>query len=156
MKIGGREYPVIPDYSKNTHTGEQIDFGDELWWQVEGYVGRYVMTDGDLVDMQDEYFTQDATARKEKNVTLEISEDGHAVLDYFGEVFEGDLPEKRYYRTDIGISMNSPRQHRVFTIRLREGDDHSVPEKIEVFSEGEPATNEPSHVPPLMVYLTKQ
>ncbi len=156
VKIGDREYPVISDYTQKDHTGEEIDFGGEDWWQVEGYTGRYVMTKDDRREMEGEYYTGDALSRTKGGVTLKISADGHAVLDYFGLVFEGDLPEKRFYREDVTIRMDSAREWRTFQIRLREGDPHSVPEKIEVYSEGLPATNEPSKVPPLMIYLTKQ
>ena len=155
VNIGGKEYPVIPDYSQKDHVGEVIDFGDDIWWQAEGYVGKYVITEKDKEEMKEEYFTQDAVSHTEGTAVLEISEDGHAVLDYFGVLFEGDLPKERRYHTDFVIRMDSPEQNRSFQVSLREGEYHSVPEKIELYSEGLPATNEPSKVPPLSVYLTK-
>jgi len=157
VNIGGKEYTVIPDYSMKNHVGEEIDFGDESWWEVEGYTGSYEMTADDLKEMEGEYFTYDAASRPEGTVTMDISPDGHVVLNYYDEVFEGDLPEKRYYKTYPAIRMTSSKgwPERSFQIELREGKAHSRPYKIELYSEGLPATNEPSKVPPLMIYLTK-
>lgn len=154
VQIGGKEYPLIPDYSLTGHSGEEIDFGSDLWWQAEGYPGRYVCTDEDFADMKDSYFTQEALAHPDERAELTISEDGSAVFKFCGQVFTGTLPEKRYYRTDVSIFMESQKERRSFRIMLREGDDHSQPVKIEFFSEGLPATNEPSKQPPLSVYMT--
>ena len=51
--------------------------------------------------------------------------------------------------------MESETERRTFQIILREGKSHSVPTKIEFYSEGLPATNEPSKVPPISVYMTR-
>ena len=140
--------------SKPDHTGEEIDFGEDIWWQVEGYTGRYVCTEEDLKDMQGAYFTQEALSDPENKTELVIGEDGQVVFTCNGETFTGSLPKKRYYRTNVYITMESETAYRTFHIRLREGEYHSVPGKIEFYSEGEPATNEPSKVPPIAVYLT--
>ena len=155
VRIGGKDYPLIPDYSLTGHTGEQIDFGDDTWWLAEGYPGRYVCTEADLEEMKDEYFTEEAFAHPGGKAELVISEDGSAVFDCFGTVFKGNLPEKRYYKTDVTVFMESDTQRRSFRIILREGEDHSQPVKIKFYSGGEPATNEPSKVPPLMICLTR-
>ena len=155
VQIGGKEYPLIPDYSLTGHSGEEIDFGGDLWWQAEGYPGRYVCTDEDFADMKDSYFTQEALAHPDERAELTIAEDGSAVFEYCRQMFTGTLPEKRYYRTDVSIFMESETQRRSFRIMLREGEDHSRPVKIEFYSEGLPATNEPSKLPPLSVYLTR-
>ena len=83
--------------------------------------------------MQGAYFTQEALSDPENKTELVIGEDGQVVFTCNGETFTGSLPKKRYYRTNVY---------------------HSVPGKIEFYSEGEPATNEPSKVPPIAVYLT--
>ena len=154
VRIGGKDYPLIPDYSKPDHTGEEIDFGEDIWWQVEGYTGRYVCTEEDLQDMQGAYFTQEALSDPENKTELVIGKDGQVAFTCNGETFTGSLPKKRYYRTNVYIAMESETAYRTFHIRLREGEYHSVPGKIEFYSEGEPATNEPSKVPPIAVYLT--
>ena len=154
VKIGGKDYPLIPDYSLTSHTGEEIDFGSDIWWQVEGYPGRYVCTDEDMEDMKGSYFTQEALGNPENRAELVISEDGNVVFSCFGREFTGTLPEKRYYRTDVMIEMSSDAENRTFQFILREGEDHTTPTRIEFYSEGLPATNEPSMVPPLSVYLT--
>ena len=155
VRIGGKDYPLIPDYSKKGHTGEEIDFGGDIWWQAEGYPGRYVSTDEDMEEMRDAYFTQEALAHPDERAELVITDDGQVTFDCFGEIFRGTLPEKRFYHTDAEIKMEAETESRTFRIILREGDPHTVPSKIEFFSEGLPATNEPSKVPPLAVYLTR-
>ncbi len=155
VRIGGKEYPLIPDYSLKGHNGEEIDFGQDIWWQVEDWPGRYVSTDEDFEEMRDAYFTQEALAHPDERAELIITEDGQVTLDFFGEIFKGELPEKRFYRTRPEIDMKSETQSRTFQAILREGEYHSAPVRIEFFSEGLPATNEPSKVPPLSVYLTR-
>lgn len=155
VRIGEKDYPLIPDYSLHGHSGEEIDFGDDIWWLVEGYPGTYVSTDEDMKDMQDSYYTQEALSHPDERAELVIGENGEAVFDCFGEIYRGSLPEKRFYKTDVEIFMESKTQRRTFRIILREGKDHSKPSRIEFYSEGLPATNEPSKVPPLTVYLTR-
>ena len=155
VRIGGKEYPLIPDYFKKGHAGEEIDFGEDLWWQAEGYPGRYISTEEDLEEMKDAYFTEAFLSQAEKTTEFVISDDGEAVLKCLGQTFRGKLPEKRYYKQDVELTMESEKERRTFRIVLREGEDHSVPTKIELYSEGLPATNEPSHVPSLSVYLTR-
>ncbi len=151
VRINGKDYPLIPDYSLPNHAGEEIDFGGDIWWMAEGYPGRYVCTDEDIDDMRSVYSALETEERPE----LTITEDGHAVFAYEGTVFEGTLPQKRYYREYVSVYMESQTQRRTFRIILREGEVHSKPEKIEFYSEGLPATNEPSDTPELTVYLTR-
>lgn len=155
VTIGGRDYPLIPDYSQPNHLGEEIDFGGDIWWQAEGYVGTYELTDEDREDMQDAWYTPGQVSDPDSHASLVISEDGSAVLDYFGEIFRGTLSEKRYYHTYVTIFMESDTERRSFEIRLREGNWHDVPVKIDCFAEGALATNEPPEYGPLEVYLTK-
>ena len=156
VQIAGKDYPLISDYSRPNHTGEEIDFGEDVWWLVEGYPGRYSSTDEDKKDMEDGWFTQDALAHPEESAELTISEDGKAVFDFFGEVFEGWLPKKRYYKSNVEVFMTSDRETRTFMIILREGEKHTAPTRIEFYSEGLPATNEPSKVPSISVYMTRE
>jgi hypothetical protein len=156
VRIGGREYPLIPDYSLPGHSGEEIDLGGDLWWQIEGYTGRYVITEEDREEMRGDWLTQEALSHSGDPAELVISEDGQAVLKCFGQTFRGRLPEKRYYRTDPQIFMESETERRTFRIILRDGESHTTPSRIELYSEGEPATNEPSQVPPLRVFMTRE
>ncbi len=156
VTIGGKEYPLISDYFQPNHSGEEIDFGDDLWWQAEGYVGTYELTEEDRNEMKNAWFPPAPISDPDSHAGLVISEDGEAVLDYFGEIFTGTLPEKRYYNTYVAIDMTSDSQTRTFEISLREGKIHSAPVKIQCYSEGLPATNVPSTVEPLQLYLTKQ
>lgn len=153
VRIGQKDYPVIPDYSKLNHVGEEIDFGGDLWWNAEGVAGRYEMTKEDAADMRQD--TVLATRVPEGQVILEIGTDGAVQLDYDGRIYEGKLPEKRYYGTHVSMAVSSQSEYRSFEMILREGKMHEAPTRIEFYSEGLPATNKPSGVPPLSVYLTK-
>lgn len=155
VHIGDKDYPLIPDYSNKDHSGEEIDFGEDIWWIVEGYTGTYTSTDEDLKDMQNSYFTQEALSHPDERAELVINEDGDVEFNCFGNIFKGTLPEKRYYKDNVVIFMESKTERRSFRIILREGTIHSAPTKIEFYSEGLPATNEPSKVPPLSVYMTR-
>ncbi len=156
VRIADKDYPLIPDYSRPDHFGEEIDFGEDIWWLVEGYPGRYVTTDTDRKDMENGWFTQEALSHPEESAELTISRDGTVTFDFFGEVFEGRLPDKRYYNCNVEILMRSDHEDRTFMIILREGKKHTVPTKIEFYSEGLPATNEPSKVPSISVYMTRE
>ena len=105
--------------------------------------------------MKNSYFTQDALSHPDDRAKLVIQENGDVEFNCFGNIFKGTLPEKRYYKENVYISMESKTESRSFRIILREGTIHSVPTKIEFYSEGLPATNEPSKVPPLSVYMTR-
>ena len=86
---------------------------------------------------------------------LVISDDGKVSFAYFDKIYEGHLSEKRLYGKDVYVTLISGYEQRSFEIRLRKGRVHDAPTRIEFYSEGLPATNQPSRVPPLSVYLTK-
>lgn len=155
VRMGGKEYPVIPDYSKPNHTGEEINFGEDVWWQAEGYVGQYEMTAADFLDMQNNQVADSKRQAGENSAVLTISEDGKIRFDYYGKVYEGVMPGKRYYGVDVAVGLKSQSEYRAFSIILRNDRHHDAPSRIEFHSEGLPATNEPSKQPPLTVYLTK-
>ena len=152
--IGDRYYPVIQDYSKANHYGEEIDFGNDIWWQVEEYAGRYEISDEDLVDMKN---TADFNSQIEKkDSVLMISKDGKVRFEYFGKIYEGELPKERYYGVNATIKLKSGYEYRSFDVILRDTEVHDAPSKIWFYSEGMPATNKPSEQPPISVYLTKK
>lgn len=156
VKIGGKIYPVIPDYSKPNHTGEEIDFGKDIWWKAEGYVGGYEISDDDILDMQKRFLTDSNKQADKDFALLNISKDGKIRFDYYGEVYEGVLPDKRYYGVPAGALLQSKSESRSFKIIPRRGNYHTVPFRIEFYSAGLPATNSPSAQPPISVYLTKK
>lgn len=154
VHIGNKDYHVIPDYSKPDHYGEEIDFGDEIWWQVEEYVGQYKISDEDLVEMKN---TADFNSQIEKKDSmLMISEDGKVRFEYCDKVYQGELPKERYYGVNVTIKLKSGYESRSFEIILRDTEAHDAPSKIKLYSEGMPATNKPSEQPSLSVYLTKK
>ena len=155
VRIAGADYPLIPDWSLPSHTGEEIDFGGAEWWTVEGYPGLYAATDADMEEMRGNLYSQNALSGSEDRPALRIGGDGSVVFECGGTAYTGILPQKRLYRTAPDVLLTSSGESRSFRIVLREGEAHSRPERIELFSEGEPATNEPSRVPPLSVYLTR-
>lgn len=138
VRIGGKEYKLIRDLSLRTETGEEIDFDGDVWWLVENYAGTYSSEAGDA--------------------KLVISEDGDVSFDYRGRLYKGKLPEKRYYRSDVGVYMESEYERRTFMIIV---EDTLLPHDpafnmIRIWSEGEPATNEPSKVPPIEAELIRK
>ncbi|MDO4799425.1 MAG: hypothetical protein Q4A52_02780 [Bacillota bacterium] len=154
VRIGKKDYPVIRDDSKADHYGEEIDFGDDVWWQVEEYAGQYEISDEDLVGMKNgSNFNRQI---EKKDALLTISEDGKVRFEYCGKVYEGELPKERYYGENVTMELKSGYESRSFEIILRDAEVHDAPSKIKFYSEGMPATNTPSEQPPLSVYLTKQ
>lgn len=155
VRIGRKDYPLISDYAKIDHSGEEIDFGTGCWWQIEGYVGRYVITDEDREEMTDSWAAENALREGGETAELVISENGEVTFNCFGEIFKGTLPEKRYYRTYADVFVESENESRSFSIIPRDFEPHETPHRIKFYSEGLPATNEPSRVPPISVYLTR-
>ncbi len=155
VHIGGKDYPVIADYSKPGHTGEEIAFGTDIWWQAEGYSGLYLITEQDREDMiQDVLMTEQGV--KDLNAELLIGEDGQIQFTYMDRVYTGSLPLKRFYGEYVRVYLSSAEESRSFEIRLRNKRIHEEPDAIDFMSEGLPATNMPSTQPPMGVYLTKQ
>ena len=139
VEIGGKEYKLITDLSLKTESGEEIDFDGDIWWKVENYVGTFLSEDADA--------------------ELIISEDGEASFKYDGTVYTGKLPEKRYYRTYVQIPMEAQNERgRTFQISVKDNLPWHDPsfKRIELYSEGEPATNMPSDVPPIEAELVRK
>ena len=138
VTIGGKEYKLIRDLSNKTESGEEIDFAGDVWWEVENYVGTFTAEEGDA--------------------KLVISGNGEVSFDYEGKIFKGQLPEKRYYNTYVRVYMEAEYERRTFSIIVRENLPAHDPSftKIRFYSEGLPATNEPSHVPPITVDLVRE
>lgn len=138
VEIGGKKYKLIRDLSLKTEAGEEIDFAGDTWWKVENYVGTYVSKDSDA--------------------RLVIADDGGVRFDFEGRTFTGKLPEKRYYRQDVKIDMEAGYERRTFRIIVEDDLPWHDPgfRKITFYSAGEPATNEPSKVPPIEVELVRK
>ncbi|MDO4764526.1 MAG: hypothetical protein Q4A29_00585 [Eubacteriales bacterium] len=154
VRIGNKDYPILPDYSKSNHYGEEIDFGDDIWWQIEEYVGQYEISDEDLVEMKNgSNFNRQI---EKKDAMLRIDEGGKVRFEYCGKVYEGELPKERYYGVNVVVELKSGYESRSFEIKLRDTEVHEGPSKIRFYSEGMPATNKPSEQPPISVYLTKK
>ena len=138
VTIGGKEYKLIQDLSLKTESGEEIDFEGDTWWKVENYVGTF--------------------RGEEENAKLTISGSGRVLFEYDGRLFKGKLPEKRYYRQNVDVYMESGYERRTFTIIVEDDLPAHDPAFTEItfYSAGEPATNEPSHVPPIEVQLTRE
>ena len=137
VEIGGKTYQLIQDLSKPSEVGEEIDFAGDIWWKVENYVGTFTS--------------------EEQDATLVISENGEVRFTYEGTEYTGTLPEKRYYRSYPEIHMEAGYERRTFRIIVTDDTPWHDPSfrEIRFYSEGEPATNEPSKVPPIEVLLTR-
>lgn len=84
-----------------------------------------------------------------------IRKDGKVRFDYCGMLYEGQMQDKRYYGNSVVVDLMSRSECRTFDIILRNGQSHDVPPRIQFYSQGLPATNEPSKQYPITVYLTK-
>ncbi len=138
VEIGGKEYPLIRDLSLQTEAGEEIDFGGDLWWEAENYVGTFTS--------------------EEEDAKLVIAESGEVSFAYQGRQFTGKLPEKRYYRCDAEVFMEAGDEERTFRIIVEDPLPPHDPsfQRIRFYSEGLPATNEPSKVPPIEAELVRE
>ena len=138
VEIAGKEYKLIQDLSLPSESGEEIDFGGDTWWIVENYVGTF--------------------SSEEEEAKLVISENGEVDFDYQGRSYTGKLSEKRYYQTFVEASLESEGVSRLFSIILMDELPIHDPSfnRIDFYSEGLPATNEPSDVPPIEVDLVRE
>ena len=131
VEIGGKEYPVIRDLSVNDSWEEEVDFGDEIWWEVENFTGTFTSPDGDA--------------------ELVIQKDGSVTFVCEGKLFTGKMPEKRYYDAFVEIRMKCDEepQERTFTVRIEDDLPPHDPSfrNIRLTSHGLPATNKPSGMP---------
>jgi len=170
VEIGGKQYQLIRDLSLKSESGEEIDFGGDVWWIVENYVGTFTAAkdaagtgtsgnmgfgmSGAMGSSTSGTFGSGTPA----GTKLVISENGDVSFEYAGSVFKGKLPEKRYYRQDVMISLESELERRTFQIIVMDGLPPNDPSfrKIRLWSEGEPATNEPSRVPPIEADLIRE
>ncbi len=183
VEIAGKEYKLRQDLSLRTESGEEIDFGGDVWWIVENYVGTYVAAEenaGSATSETARYDTSGFSGRfgigtsgpsgshyisswaggagTPAGTRLVISENGDASFEYDGRVFKGKLPEKRFYRQDVYIYMEAEYEMRTFRIIVEDDLPPHDPSfrRIRFYSEGEPATNEPSRVPPIEVELVRE
>jgi hypothetical protein len=196
VTIAGKEYPLIQDLSLMTNSGEEIDFGGDVWWIVENYVGTYIQPEesgqnpaagagsdaygDDGADIMEdggpaesglpEDAEPDTAVDGGTDITgiwdpagsggakLVISESGDVRFEYDRRVYTGKLPEKRFYREDVVLYMESNTERRSFRIIVMDHLPAHDPSftGIRFYSAGEPATNEPSHVPPIDVKLVRQ
>ena len=183
IQVGNRTFPLIPNYGEASYYGEVIDFGDEDWWVVEGYVGAYTMTEEDF---EDSYGVSSAA-----KVNLVIGEDGSVVLDIDEEHYEGKLPEDGIYSLVTDLKMEGPRRNDTMHLEREEtepdydiffGWEEMTEEEVEalweewsamyelkegvidairpfqrvrISFEGVPATNRPSDENPITVWLTR-
>lgn len=148
--IGGKEYKLIRDLSLKTEDGEEIDFAGDVWWIVENYTGTYTAAEEAAVSGKSGSPTPEDTR-------LVISENGDVSFEYDGRVFTGKLPEKRYYGRDAEVFMEAGYEQRTFRIIVMDNLPPHDPsfQRICFYSEGLPATNEPSRVPPIEVELVR-
>lgn len=91
--------------------GEEIDFGADIWWLEEGYVGRYEMTEEDLEDMKSSGLIRTSEVDK-KGDLLEIGKDGKIRFDYFSRVYEGRI---QLYSRGLP-AMNEPSKQPTITV----------------------------------------
>ena len=138
VEIAGKRYKLIRDLSLQSEAGEEIDFDGDVWWKVENYVGTFR--------------SEDLKAK------LQISENGDVSFEFGDRTFTGKLPEKRFYKRDVEIHMEEGYEERTFRIIVLDDAAPHDPSftRIRFYSEGLPATNVPSTMPPIEAELLRE
>ena len=138
VEIAGKQYKLIRDLSLQSEAGEEIDFDGDIWWKVENYVGTYTSHDPEA--------------------KLEVFENGDVSFEFDGNTFTGKLPEKRFYRRHAAVYLEAGYERRTFQFIVMDEKAPHDPDftTIRFYSEGLPATNVPSTMPPIEVELTRE
>lgn len=95
----------------DTGAGAVIDYGSRIWWQEEGFIGTFSMTEQD----------REYTYRTADDASLTVKPDGSVVLMLDGTQWTGTLGKTRRYREGIPVSLRNGSAFRDVTIwNLRE------------------------------------
>lgn len=92
VTINGKEYRTIAGTGNVVGTGALIDFGDDLWWEVEKFTGHFTLTEESLNMTEEVSSSHPVTV---KNAYADILADGgiHVVVDDLE--FTGTLDSER-------------------------------------------------------------
>ncbi len=104
----GNEVSLVPGTAalSSDGTGAEIDYGDKLWWQEEGFIGEWQMTAED----------SENTNTSCKSAGFTVDENGNIRFTVDGIDWTGTLGNTRYYRSDINVSLTDGTDTRTFTI----------------------------------------
>lgn len=97
VTIHGKKYKTVRGTGNFVGTGALIDFNGENWWEVEGYVGHYELTEKAKKEYPDENML-------DAEVILDINKDGSLVLVIDGETFTEQASSERRYGTQAEFS----------------------------------------------------
>ena len=137
----GRQVRLVPGTGiYEGYHGAEIDYGAEKWWLLEGFTGTWTLGD----DWKEE--------ASHTAATLTVREDGSVTLTLEGKAWTGQLGEKRYYRTDIGVRLTCEGENsRDFTLENIEEEDYRL---LRVYAYPDPYPTEQFY--PTDVMLVKE
>lgn len=95
VEIAGKTYSTVRGTGNSVGTGAVIDFGDDKWWEVEGFVGEYALTDPGR-KVSEELLGENNDDLK--NVTLSLRPDGAVTFTVDDKVYEGTCDAERKYQ----------------------------------------------------------
>ena len=85
--------------------GATLDYGDDLWWQMEGFTGTWEIGSSDAYpDLENSSDT----------CTMTVEEDGSVTLVLDSETWKGKVSDKRIYKESISMTMENEGEQRVF------------------------------------------
>lgn len=92
VTINGKEYRTIPGTGNVVGTGALIDFGDDLWWEVEKFTGHFTLTEESL-NMTEEVSSSHPVTVKQAYADILADGSIHVVVDNLE--FTGTLDSER-------------------------------------------------------------
>ncbi len=103
----GGAVPLVPGTGSLSESwyGAELDYGTRRWWDAEGFTGVW------------ELATEGCEENTEQSARLCVEPDGSVTLTLDGTEWTGRLPEKRYYREEIGLRLESDGERRRFGVR---------------------------------------
>ncbi len=139
----GNEVTLVPGTGTFHEDGSyaEIDYGENNWWMMEGFLGTWSL---------DPDHPAEDTLSKPESAELTISENGTAVFELNGELWNGTLNSVRIYKGPIGIILKREGETRYGSIDTLQDQSY---EQIHI-------TCYPGPVPepqfdPIDVYLNK-
>ncbi|MBR2671006.1 MAG: hypothetical protein IKE27_02290 [Oscillospiraceae bacterium] len=123
----GHERELVPGTGSTggNNYGAEIDYRDEKWWVVEGFVGSWTMTAEPsrqtmgMGIVSGGPVTQDSSmVQYPSEAVLIIGEDGSIRLEVEDMVWTGTIASsKRYYKNEVGLGLCDPNGgYRSFTV----------------------------------------
>lgn len=146
VEINGKTYNTVSGTGNSVGTGAEIDFGEDKWWEVEHFTGRYELTEKAIEVMKKEMGTSGVDFVEYDTAFFEITPDGQITFQAGDEeLYEGTVDAARLYgcyATGAGFEFDF--------YQSEDGPDENF---IEVRRRGEPY---PVNTPGYQIYLERK